>query len=149
MLPLVPLTLAWILPGHYPHARRPVAPSFQIREERGLKVELEGRLNVSLAVVEVERTFIRHPAFAPDVVQPVVEAEKALTRPASPPAVSHAVPSVQRPAVPSVQDCLTFALPALGIYVASPLLSLIDVSIVGMTSGVVDLAALGPAGVRC
>ena len=48
------------------------------------------------------------------------------------------------PPVPSLRECLGFMLPALGIYAAPPLLSLIDAAFVGRTSSV-ELAALGPA----
>lgn len=46
--------------------------------------------------------------------------------------------------VPSLRECLGFMLPALGIYAAPPLMSLIDAAFVGRTSSV-ELAALGPA----
>ena len=48
------------------------------------------------------------------------------------------------PATPTFKECLAFTLPALGIYVCSPLMSLIDASFVGRVSSV-ELAALGPA----
>ncbi|EJK62614.1 hypothetical protein THAOC_16764 [Thalassiosira oceanica] len=48
------------------------------------------------------------------------------------------------PGAPTFKECLAFALPALGIYVCSPLMSLIDASFVGRGSSV-ELAALGPA----
>ena len=48
------------------------------------------------------------------------------------------------PAPPTLKECLAFTLPALGIYVCSPLMSLIDASFVGRGSSV-ELAALGPA----
>ena len=46
--------------------------------------------------------------------------------------------------VPTLAQCFAFALPALGIYVAPSLLSLIDAAIVGQANSV-HLAALGPA----
>ena len=57
---------------------------------------------------------------------------------------STSVSSSSYPPVPSLRECLGFMLPALGIYAAPPLLSLIDAAFVGRTSSV-ELAALGPA----
>jgi Na+-driven multidrug efflux pump len=57
----------------------------------------------------------------------------------SPPESSHIYPDT-----PSFRDCLSFALPALGIYACPPLMSLIDASFIGRSSSV-ELAALGPA----
>mmetsp|Transcript_3754 Transcript_3754/g.9574 ORF Transcript_3754/g.9574 Transcript_3754/m.9574 type:complete len:579 (+) Transcript_3754:210-1946(+) len=48
------------------------------------------------------------------------------------------------PDTPTFRECLAFTLPALGIYVCSPLMSLIDASFVGRASSL-ELAALGPA----
>ena len=48
------------------------------------------------------------------------------------------------PDVPSLRECLRFAIPALGIYCAGPLMSLIDAAFVGRTSSL-QLASLGPA----
>jgi hypothetical protein len=45
----------------------------------------------------------------------------------------------------SVQRILRFAIPAIGIWVCSPLLSVIDTSAVGLISGTVQQAALNPA----
>lgn len=49
------------------------------------------------------------------------------------------------PPTPTIRECLSFALPALGIYACPPLMSLIDASFIGRTSSI-ELAALGPAG---
>lgn len=49
------------------------------------------------------------------------------------------------PPTPTLRECLSFALPALGIYACPPLMSLIDASFIGRTSSI-ELAALGPAG---
>ena len=49
------------------------------------------------------------------------------------------------PPTPSLRECFSFALPALGIYACPPLMSLIDASFIGRTSSI-ELAALGPAG---
>ena len=48
------------------------------------------------------------------------------------------------PEVPSLRECLRFAIPALGIYCAGPLMSLIDAAFVGRASSL-QLASLGPA----
>jgi Na+-driven multidrug efflux pump len=47
--------------------------------------------------------------------------------------------------IPSVRMILRFALPATGIYLCSPLLSLIDTSTVGLLAGTNQQAALNPA----
>ena len=46
---------------------------------------------------------------------------------------------------PTVRDILKFAIPAIGIWLCGPLLSLIDTSAVGLLSGTAQLAALNPA----
>ncbi|KAL7537414.1 hypothetical protein ACHAWF_005751 [Thalassiosira exigua] len=48
------------------------------------------------------------------------------------------------PDTPTFQECLAFLIPALGIYICSPLMSLIDASFIGRASSL-ELAALGPA----
>ena len=48
------------------------------------------------------------------------------------------------PPTPTFRECLAFALPALGIYICPPLMSLIDAGFIGRTSPM-ELAALGPA----
>ena len=56
------------------------------------------------------------------------------------------VPSLSSyPPVPSLLQLFAFALPAMGIYTAGPLMSLIDAAFVGRVSGATQLAALGPA----
>lgn len=52
---------------------------------------------------------------------------------------------VHYPPTPTLRECFSFALPALGIYACPPLMSLIDASFIGRTSSI-ELAALGPAG---
>ena len=47
--------------------------------------------------------------------------------------------------VPSVSRILKFAVPAVGVWLCSPLLSLIDTSAVGLLSGTTQQAALNPA----
>ena len=49
------------------------------------------------------------------------------------------------PSAPTFRECLTFVIPALGIYLSGPLMTLIDAAFVGRASSV-GLAALGPAG---
>jgi Na+-driven multidrug efflux pump len=46
---------------------------------------------------------------------------------------------------PAVSKILTFAIPAIGVWLCNPLLSLIDTSAVGLLSGTAQLAALNPA----
>ena len=46
---------------------------------------------------------------------------------------------------PSVKKILKFAIPAIGVWLCSPLLSLIDTSAVGLLSGTAQQAALNPA----
>jgi Na+-driven multidrug efflux pump len=46
---------------------------------------------------------------------------------------------------PSVKTIVNFALPAIGIYLCSPLLSMIDTSTVGLICGTLQQAALNPA----
>lgn len=47
--------------------------------------------------------------------------------------------------IPGVRDILRFAIPAIGVWLCSPLLSLIDTSAVGLLSGTTQQAALNPA----
>ena len=47
--------------------------------------------------------------------------------------------------VPSIRKILAFALPAIGVYLCSPLLSMIDTSSVGLFCGTLQQAALNPA----
>jgi len=47
--------------------------------------------------------------------------------------------------VPSVKKIVSFAIPAIGVWLCSPLLSLIDTSAVGLLSGTSQQAALNPA----
>lgn len=49
------------------------------------------------------------------------------------------------PPTPTFLECMKFALPALAIYICSPLMSLIDASFIGRLSTSLELAALGPA----
>ncbi len=46
---------------------------------------------------------------------------------------------------PSVQEIVKFAVPAIGIYLCSPLLAMIDTSTVGLLCGTLQQAALNPA----
>lgn len=46
---------------------------------------------------------------------------------------------------PTMRDIVKFAIPATGIWLCGPLLSLIDTSIVGFFAGTVQQAALNPA----
>ena len=74
-----------------------------------------------------------------------VPAAARLERPAYPPPrpVFERGPTRQPP--PTFKECIAFTAPALAIYVAGPLMSLIDAGFVGRRSSF-ELAALGPAG---
>ena len=60
------------------------------------------------------------------------------------PAATISTTTSSYPPIPSLRECISFMLPALGIYAAPPLMSLIDAAFIGRTSSV-ELAALGPA----
>jgi len=47
--------------------------------------------------------------------------------------------------VPSINDIMKFAIPAIGVYLCSPLLSMIDTGTVGLFCGTLQQAALNPA----
>jgi hypothetical protein len=53
--------------------------------------------------------------------------------------------SIEELQVPSVRRILGFAVPAIGVWLCSPLLSMIDTAVVGLFSGTVQQAALNPA----
>jgi len=52
---------------------------------------------------------------------------------------------VHEPEAPSVKKILKFAIPAVGVWLCGPMLSLIDTSFVGLLSGTAQQAALNPA----
>ena len=47
---------------------------------------------------------------------------------------------------PTVREIISFAVPAIGVWLCNPLLSLIDTSAVGLFTGTLQQAALNPAG---
>lgn len=53
--------------------------------------------------------------------------------------------SASRIEVPSISKIIRFAIPAMGVWLCSPLLSMIDTSAVGLLSGTAQQAALSPA----
>ncbi|CAJ1934282.1 unnamed protein product [Cylindrotheca closterium] len=59
--------------------------------------------------------------------------------------VGEAVTTTTKIESPSVMKILKFAIPAIGVWLCGPLLSLIDTSAVGLFSGTVQQAALNPA----
>jgi len=59
--------------------------------------------------------------------------------------VGEAVTSTTKIESPSVTKILKFAVPAIGVWLCGPLLSLIDTSAVGLFSGTIQQAALNPA----
>ena len=79
---------------------------------------------------------------------PIVEAPPGytlppLSAPTEEPPVSAAQP------IPSFAELGAFALPTLALWLSSPLLSLIDTSVVGTVCGTASLAALGPSTKAC
>ena len=47
----------------------------------------------------------------------------------------------------SVRDLLRFTMPTMAIWLCDPLLSLVDTSVVGLSSGTIELAAIAPGSV--
>ncbi|KAL3928264.1 MAG: hypothetical protein SGBAC_012724 [Bacillariaceae sp.] len=98
-------------------------------------------------------------SMSPDLVEQLEFSQTASTSPIATPLVVDEVPeilpasSVVGEAVtsnakiesPSVKKILKFAIPAIGVWLCGPLLSLIDTSAVGLFSGTVQQAALNPA----
>jgi len=58
-------------------------------------------------------------------------------------------PFAPKTELPSLRDLAAFCLPTLGIWLSSPLLSLIDTSVVGLTCATHHLAALAPSTKLC
>ena len=75
-----------------------------------------------------------------------VRAPDTVVPPAGTPAVTVAP---DYPAAPTFRECFGFLAPALSIYIAAPLMSLIDAGFVGRVAGSLELAALGPAVAIC
>ena len=75
-----------------------------------------------------------------------VRAPDTFVPPAGTPAVTVAP---DYPAAPTFRECFGFLAPALSIYIAAPLMSLIDAGFVGRVAGSLELAALGPAAAIC
>lgn len=85
-----------------------------------------------------------HAAVDAELPPPLLQGgphEKAL--PESPPDLS--TKATKPSNVPSVSTILAFAIPAIGVWLCSPLLSMIDTSTVGLFSGTAQQAALNPA----
>lgn len=87
------------------------------------------------AVAAVDPTLQANDS-APHLVEEIVSAASSLM--VEPP-VS------QKITAPSVGKILQFAIPAIGVWLCGPLLSLIDTSSVGLLSGTIQQAALNPA----
>jgi Na+-driven multidrug efflux pump len=82
----------------------------------------------------------------------ILESKVLLSPPAAPkaddslqPAVKTVPPPERAIETPDVQSILKFAVPAIGVWLCGPLLSLIDTSSVGLLSGTAQQAALNPA----
>jgi hypothetical protein len=65
--------------------------------------------------------------------------------PASPVVVDEPVTAIIKIEAPSVSKIIKFAIPAIGVWLCNPLLSLIDTSAVGILCGTTQQAALSPA----
>lgn len=71
----------------------------------------------------------------PPVVREILPASSVVGEPAT----------VEQFAPPSVRKILKFAVPAIGVWLCGPLLSLIDTSSVGLLTGTTQQATLNPA----
>jgi len=63
--------------------------------------------------------------------------------------IAQDAPTLPKIDVPSYKTLLLFMIPTLGIYLATPILSLVDTAFVGRYCGSIALAALGPATALC
>lgn len=68
---------------------------------------------------------------------------------AASPASEDTAPTAPTVELPTLRELGLFCLPTLGIWLSSPLLSLIDTSVVGLTSSTFHLAALAPSTKLC
>jgi len=84
---------------------------------------------------------LRFPAFSTAPLLPNVAA-----LPEGAPVAAAAEESVE---APSIREIVIFALPTLAMMLSSPLLSLIDTSVVGLAASTSQLAALGPSTKAC
>lgn len=113
-----------------------VSEAFQLRSTANLRPlysslnsRRERRRGISIKAAETSMGDI-------DIKPPHIDiAETKETTPTS---------SSEYPPTPTFRECFSFALPAFGIYVCPPLMSLIDAAFIGRTSSI-QLAALGPA----
>mmetsp|Transcript_4861 Transcript_4861/g.14911 ORF Transcript_4861/g.14911 Transcript_4861/m.14911 type:complete len:678 (-) Transcript_4861:256-2289(-) len=108
-------------------------------------------LIVSLPAPETPLLRDGHAATAPvtELIVSLPAPETYLPSPA-PAAESEAEEAGEAAAtVPTLRGILMFALPTLAMMLSSPLLSLIDTSVVGLASSTSQLAALGPATKAC
>ena len=89
-----------------------------------------------------------------DIAQSLVENSKKeeddeIQSPQAPPAAAtqqqHQQKQLQMIEAPSVLKILKFAIPAIGVWLCSPVLSMIDTASVGLLSGTAQQAALNPA----
>lgn len=147
-VPLAPRSLGPHLRAAHRAAPRAVADTAVVGEdgdaaakpkEPPLKLAPPGRLPFELPSFEAPEFDL--PGAPPDALDPEVAVDSAERmaplEPLAAPARLEPPPSTREyPPTPSTRECLAFALPALGIYVASPLMSLIDAAIVGRGSSV-------------
>ena len=95
------------------------------------------------AVAEAEASFSEDVAARLETFPDKTEDPVQETVPAD---VAIAVPAVvEKIQAPSIARIIEFAIPATGVWLCSPLLSLIDTSCVGLLSGTIQQAALNPA----
>ncbi len=96
----------------------------------------------NISITDSFREPLREPLQASSIAEPLSASTKQLSVPATGANEISPEPTVD---VPRVRDILRFAIPAIGVWLCSPLLSLIDTSAVGLLSGTSQQAALNPA----
>lgn len=96
----------------------------------------------NISITESSGEPLLEPLQTSSIVEPLPAPTKQLSVPATGATEVSSEPSVD---VPRVRDILRFAIPAIGVWLCSPLLSLIDTSAVGLLSGTSQQAALNPA----
>jgi len=125
---------------------RRIHPVITLAHQPRRRTVLAGSSSISSST-SVTYRFGEDGKFDADVELPptVLEAEPV---PAALEAAEEEVAAAEEGGGQDIMDIVRFALPVLGIYVASPLMSTIDTAFVGRTS-VLELAALSPSTVLC
>jgi len=96
---------------------------------------------LSLASVEHDMCAETDDTCTTDVVHETIASDGVVTKSSSAPRGT-ALPTLQ---APSVSRIVKFAVPAMGVWLCSPILSMIDTSAVGLLAGTAQQAALNPA----